>query len=255
MNIAVYIEGKAVSSQQIERWERKRMAVVTRLLRAKLDQSALSPLANSRDGGQQPNPASIRVAIAQAKTGVSPHQIRSMLKNRMALSAALAKLFNFVSWGKRKPCVIEMWVEGCSAEQIVERLDGLFLTSSPQNRELCLAACPDHYLLEPYGENRQEVIETTGGSPLPLQFFITYGEEKNLSIPRDPAYALQAAGVARLKDGTVIGGVRHQFRNEGAGFRARLAVEFPWVTPRYFIREHQMHLACEFSNWVSGLIK
>ena len=52
--------------------------------------------------------------------------------------------------------------------------------------------------------------------------------------------------------GVPIGGVRHLFRDEPNGFRARLTVEFPLTMPSYMIRQHRWHLACEFSNWIEA---
>ncbi|MCC3332314.1 hypothetical protein [Nocardia abscessus] len=66
----------------------------------------------------------------------------------------------------------------------------------------------------------------------------------------------QARGTAALADGTVIGGVRHQFRDEpGGGFRSRLAVAFPAAVPGLYIAEHQWHLACEFGNWITAYLR
>lgn len=125
-----------------------------------------------------------------------------------------------------------------------------------QNKEyefVNLSANPDHYLLHAQN-NTLEVIETTGGSPFPIQMFITFGEEKGLTIPRDDLYPYQSVGIARLADNTIIGGVRHQFKDETKGFSARLAVEFPITTPNYFIKQHQIHLACEWKNWFQWVI-
>ena len=56
-----------------------------------------------------------------------------------------------------------------------------------------------------------------------------------------------------MKDGTVIGGVRHQFRNTDNGIECALCVEFPSKTPKSIVRAHQMHLAVEFSNWIESI--
>jgi hypothetical protein len=32
-----------------------------------------------------------------------------------------------------------------------------------------------------------------------------------------------------------------------------LAVEFPAMTPGWMIRQHQWHLACEFTNWIEAV--
>ncbi len=115
-----------------------------------------------------------------------------------------------------------------------------------------LHACPDHYVIARDDRGRQLVIETTGGSPLPGAFVVDYDDVSELRTPPDPSFPVQVAGVARLADGLAIGGVRHQFRDEGQGFRARLTVEFPSTLPRRMIAAHCWHLACEFSNWIDA---
>lgn len=58
------------------------------------------------------------------------------------------------------------------------------------------------------------------------------------------------AGTARLADGTIIGGIRHQFRNEPHGTRALLTVELPWLLGPISPVAHRWHLAAEFHNWL-----
>jgi hypothetical protein len=122
------------------------------------------------------------------------------------------------------------------------------------NRRVNLSVCPDHYLLEPR-DDVLEVIETTGGAPFSAQFFLRFNDETGLKTPRDASYPHQSAGTARLADGTVIGGVRHQFRDEGSGALMRLMVEFPQLTLNSMIQEHQWHLACEFTSWVQEILR
>lgn len=115
-----------------------------------------------------------------------------------------------------------------------------------------IAANPDHFLIDTAADGRQEVIETTGDSPLATRFFVDYDDTSPLVTPRDPTFALEAAGVARTDHGLAIGGVRHEFRDEPNGFHARLCVEFPLLTAPHMIAEHRWHLACEFGNWIEA---
>jgi hypothetical protein len=115
-----------------------------------------------------------------------------------------------------------------------------------------LDACPDHYIIMRDSQGRQLVVETTGGAPLPGEFTVDYSDVSSLHTQADPTYPHQVAGVARLGDGLAIGGVRHQFRQEGDGFRALLTVEFPRRVPRKMIAEHRWHLAVEFANWIEA---
>ena len=73
--------------------------------------------------------------------------------------------------------------------------------------------------------------------------------------PRNLNYPYQSTGIAKLKDGTIVGGVRHQFRDTRSGIEVRALVEFPNLCPKMIIKEHQKHLAAEWSNWIDWAIK
>lgn len=51
-----------------------------------------------------------------------------------------------------------------------------------------------------------------------------------------------------------FGGVKHQFKETEDGFKVRLVAEFPTICPTGMVKEHQMHLACEFSYWFNWII-
>ena len=60
--------------------------------------------------------------------------------------------------------------------------------------------------------------------------------------------------IARIKDGAIIGGVRHQFKDTETGIEAKTLVEFPAICPRIILKEHQKHLAAEWSGWIQWAI-
>ncbi|MGQ4717288.1 hypothetical protein ACUN22_26810 [Streptomyces anulatus] len=97
------------------------------------------------------------------------------------------------------------------------------------------AAHPDHFLIQALPDGRQEVIETTGGSPLPSRFVVDYADLSTLVTPADSAADAEAAGVA-------ISGNAH------------LCVEFPRTTLPRILSEHRRHLAIEFGNWVESAL-
>jgi hypothetical protein len=136
----------------------------------------------------------------------------------------------------------------------LDKLNHIMLNEGEEFSKMRLMACPDHYLIANTGGNTQEVIETTGGSPFPTQFYICYGDATGLLSQMDPAFDVQLFGVARTRGGTVIGGVRHQIRKESDGLRLRLLVEFPALVLNWMIRQHQLHLMCEFNNWVRDVL-
>jgi hypothetical protein len=114
-----------------------------------------------------------------------------------------------------------------------------------------LAASPDHYVLTRRADGVQQVIETTGGSPLASRIFLDESESGPIDTPADPNFPVQWVAIGRPRlGGAPAGALRHQFRDEPGGFRARLTIEFPRVTPARFLRAHAWHLACEFSNWI-----
>ncbi len=84
---------------------------------------------------------------------------------------------------------------------------------------------------------------------------VDYDDTGTLVAQPSPIFPHQVAGVARLEDGLAIGGVRHQFRKDGDGFRALLTVEFPARVPGNMIAQHCWHLAVEFSNWIETAAK
>lgn len=127
------------------------------------------------------------------------------------------------------------------------------MEDTAEHRRINLSVSPDHYVLVPRG-NTLEVIETMGNTPVPTQFFITFYDETGLQTPRDPSYPYQSVGIAKLKDGTVIGCVRHQFRDTATGIEAKTLVEFPAICPNIIVKEHQKHLASEWSGWIQWAI-
>lgn len=240
MRCKTYINGNVVPQDQIDAWERRRIVAVAKKLGASLD-------INSPDIGA----LSQQLALHKQKLGYG--EIMRRLGFGIEISALSAILMNALSFGHRRVSVTEIVVEGISAAEISQGIEALMLKPGGEHEAVNLGSCPDHYALRSVENGRLEVVETTGGSPFPIQFFIDFGSEAGLTIPRDATYPFQSVGIAKLASGTVIGGVRHQFRDEGAGFRVRLGVEFPMVAPGYFIHQHQWHLACEFGHWFRWL--
>jgi hypothetical protein len=252
MKMAVYVDGKELPQDSIDDWELRRSRIVARFLKSEFGVTLPPGIADENGASSI---ASIRAALTQAKLGLESAQVRRSLGSRIAFSTLLVKVLGILSFRHRKAAVVEIVCEGAAAKDIVERVGDLFLTNSPRNRELNMLGSPDHYVLEAHDDRIQEIIETTGGAPAQSQVFVNYDDESEVHFPKDPAFPLQMAGVARLKDGTSVGGIRHQYRDEGNGFRAKIADEFPALFPRCLVRAHQLHLACEFGIWYRTLLE
>lgn len=250
MSIQVVINAKPVSQAEIRQWELLRALAVFRLYEKKLGREAVRlALWKGESQGFESTPTDCLQAVQQLKLGQDASDVSRMFDRELKASAVMAKCLHHVSMRRRRHCMVEMAVDGISAKAFTQWLNDIFLSDTPACRAHVLQACPDHYLLRAIGWRQQEVIEVTGGAPWPTKFHIVYGDDQALSIPQDPDYPEQLVGVARLLDGTPIGGVRHQFCDTDQGLRASLTVAFPALLPTYFIRQHQWHLACEFSNW------
>lgn len=165
------------------------------------------------------------------------------------LADATARTTARLSFGRRTTSICHLHVTGGTVATFVDWFIG---TDREDYARSMIAANPDHFLIDTAPDGRQEVIETTGGSPLATQFFVGYQDSSSLVTPRDPVFAAEVAGVARTGHGLAIGGVRHEFRDTAKGFDARLCVEFPLLTAPHMVAAHRWHLACEFSNWIEA---
>lgn len=235
----IYISSKHITNDQLTKWKRVRVKKVFKVLGYK--------------SSEINNPDRMIEQLMKIKMNYSYQEMYNKLKFRLKLSEIIMRAGAALSGGRRKFSQTEIYVDGITAEEAIKGIDDLMLNPTDENNRVNLSACPDHYALKPFGENELEVIETTGNSPVPVQFFIVFDDETGLQTPRDHSYAYQSAGVARLKDGTVIGGVRHQIKDTETGMKIKLSVEFPALAPASVIQSHQMHLACEFSYWLQWI--
>ncbi|KAK5829054.1 hypothetical protein F5H01DRAFT_13366 [Linnemannia elongata] len=246
--INTYANGKLVPYETIRLWEANRLAHVTNFVHRQL-------------GMQQPLGAQTmdekKRSLAELKIEVGEDKVRKMLGFSLGLSQLVMKIASFLSFGRRKFSIVEVAISGVDLEPsaFLDKLNHIMLSDGEEHSKMRLMACPDHYLIAKTGGTTQEVIETTGGSPFPTQFYICYDDSAGLRSEMDPTYDVQLFGVARTKSGTLIGGVRHQIRKESDGLRLKLLVEFPALILDWMIRQHQAHLMCEFNNWIRDVLE
>lgn len=234
----IKINDKKISKRQLDDWRLQRTKKVFKVLK--------------RKPNNQMNIDEVTKELTEVKLQYSYESMYKLLKTKLKLSTFAMKVAATLST-KRKFAITEISIDGISASKISQGIDSLMLEKSLENDKVNLASCPDHYVLRPTSTNELEVIETCGNAPLPFQFFIVYGDETGVQTERDLSYAYQSAGIARLKDGTLMGGVRHQFKDTENGFEAKLVVEFPSLCPTFIVKAHQMHLASEFSYWFNWI--
>ncbi len=234
VSITAHIEGVSVSRTDVLAWEAKRARKVLRKLGADLASTDV---------------AELRSAHVSRKQELGHAAIERLLAKELRRSAAVGRLGGALSRGRREMCTIELSGTGAS----VEGLPAWYMEAITANDELPLiAACPDHYVSRTRQDGKQEIIETTGGSPWAVRMFFDDVYISTLRSSPDPSFAVEWTSVARDASGRALGGVRHLFHDGPDGFRVRLTVEFPKGTLPHMLRQHRWHLACEFSNWIES---
>ncbi|MFC9895021.1 hypothetical protein ACFVMC_15155 [Nocardia sp. NPDC127579] len=253
--LRTFIEGRLVDQVEVVEWERRRLSVAAARLRrdhggvviGELD-SLLAHAEISVD-----DLSTARVALAQVRLMIGEDGLRELLAADLLASEAAARAGIAASGGHWQYAITEIASSRGTAQGFLEWFDSARVNNE---RAVWTDACPDHYIIATLPDGRQEVVEVTGGAMLASQFFVDYADTAGVMVPSDPAFPLTVCGVASLSDGSVIGGVRHQFRDEpGGGFRGQFKVAFPAALPGLYIAEHRWHLACEFGNWISAYLR
>ncbi|MFV8167242.1 hypothetical protein ACNQVK_34895 [Mycobacterium sp. 134] len=247
--IQTFIDGREVSRSDVRRWEARRAKAVLAKLGSRLGRRAVAEILPDGDLHTviDADLDAQREALCALKSGLGHAGIYAMLRHELAMSERVARIAVAGSRGRKAYSTTSLVVEGLSAAEFGAWFDDL---TAANDEDAMVRACPDHYLLRGLPDGRQEVVETTGGSPTSTRFLVDYAAAESVSIPVKPDYPVQIAGRAVFDDGLVIGGVRHQFRDHDGAMEAVLAVEFPGLFPSRMIAAHRWHLAVEFGNWI-----
>lgn len=238
--IEVRIDGKPFSKESITEWEQNKTEKTVRFLKKRIPMNR--EICNADE-------------LADWKASLPEETMRKAIAKLNALCAWITGIAVRLSNGKRKISIAEIDIDFADAKTIYNLFMETMIQNTPENLRCNLRANPEHFVLKGIDEHTQEVIEISGGIPFPEQFFIRYGDEEGLVSKAEADYPYQASGVAFLKNGMKIGGVRHQMKDNENGCRIKLMVEFPSIMPDANIRAHQYHLACEFYNWFRSFEK
>lgn len=232
VGIVAELNGRTAGRDAVLAWESQRIDAAARKL------GVAAPAAG--------DVAERREALLRTKLELGSAEIRARLARDTRWADRVARAQSRVP-GRRRS-VTDLHVTGGGAARFVAWFEE---AANSSDTTAMLRACPDHFDFG-VSERGQVVLETTGSSPLATLFLVDYTDVSSLTTPPDPLFPHQIAGVARALDGTAIGGVRHQFRDSGTGFHARLTVEFPLPILPAMVTGHRWHLACEFSNWIEA---
>jgi hypothetical protein len=234
VTVTAVIDGREVSRDEVLAWEHRRAEKVLAKLGAEARSGAVCAL---------------RRAHTERKLELGHDALERRLARELHAASYVGRAGAALFQNRRRMCTIELHGEGASVEAIPVWYRETITTN---NEAPLIEGCPDHYISRTRTDGRQEVIETTGGSPMAVRMLFDDENTSGLRSKPDPAFPVEWASVALSANGAPIGGVRHLFRDEASGFRVRLTVEFPATTPSLMIRQHRWHLACEFSNWIES---
>lgn len=234
LEIVAEIDGRRVPRGEVLAWEAERAKKVC----AKLGLAAPDDLVARRD------------ALVARKLELGHEALLGMLARELRVSSLSGRVVNSLSRGKRRLCTVELTGSGGSAEA----MPGFYRRAMQSGDEAALlAASPDHFLLFEGQDGVQHVVETVGGAPLASRICLDETDLSSVTTSGDPDFPVQWVSVGRASvSGPASGAIRHQFRDEGDGFKARLTIEFPALVPSRLVRGHEWHLACEFSNWIEA---
>jgi len=235
----ILMNGKSFDAKALEKWKRKHVISVYKNLGLSYDEEASTE--------------QLCEVLTEKKEELGYDAIVAKIQNQLKLGDISLKMATKLSGKRRKKAMTTIYAEGIDVETLGKVIDHVTFLNTPENLKVNLSVCPEHYALVPR-EEELEVIEKTGNAPFPMQFFIRFNEEEGIQTPRDEEYPYQIVGIAKLKDGTIIGGVRHQFRNVEQGIEAVTCVEFPALCPNSIVKDHEIHLAVEWSGWIQWAI-
>lgn len=252
-NMKIIINNTKLTKDQLQSWKYKRIKSSYKLL-----QHHIGDFHNNRleCAIRQNNVLLAEKLLAEIKYDLGSKKLESLLSMDTKISNKFVEALARMSFGKRKFSQTNFIISknGISAKQLMDKFDEIQLTNSNLNRDINLNANPDHYVSKGHPNKKQEVIETTGSAILPSHFFLQYGDQTGLQSKFDPTYKYEVPGAAYTPNGVLIGGVRHQFGEDEENLLVKTLVEFPILTPNCVVHQHELHLACEFSHWISDIL-
>lgn len=247
------INDQPVSSEKILQWEFKRLVKAHRVLTNVYGIHFQDEVTNWI---KTKNIKALDDEIMRVKMSIEPDKLREALKSKYDFGNMGALVAGKISGGQRTLCSTEIFVPNSSLtpQQVMNGIKYILLTDNNVNRKMNLAAVPDHFVCRPSEDNIQEVVEIIGNTFVPTHFFIHFDELDGVTSQATIGYSEQLLGTVKLSNGTVIGAVRQQVKSEDGGFRFKAMIEFPKIVPNSIIKDHQMHLACEFGHWISDVL-
>ncbi|AYU54284.1 hypothetical protein [Staphylococcus debuckii] len=247
------INGHEVPVEDVNEWEFKRLKKNFKFFQKHTD-AEISPQVSQWIANKDIQ--SLNAELVRIKIDMGFDRLRRVLERRCQIGDTISGIAAKFARGKRKFSITEIYVphSNLSPEEVMDKITEVMMVRSDAHDAINVGSNPDHYVLLGLTPTIQEVLETTGGSPLPTHFYAHYGDLTGLQSRKSTDYSVELAGAAKDKKGHVIGGMRHQVKKENDGFRFKALVEFPGILPDSMIKAHQYHLACEFGHWITAIL-
>ena len=257
MKISFFInDGQPLYSAELEKWERRMTKTSALKLYRRFGDPRAQKLFYQAD---YLDLEVLRNTITDIRMCLTDSLIDLKLSTAYALSDAATMASIKVAGGKNVKIHSQILIEDLPKEfnlaDLFDDFMDLMLTNNNENRRICLKGAPDHMIVKAIGEKEQIIVESAGGLPVESRFYNHYGDLSSISTKRLEDYPFIMVGTTYLKNGKSAGGVCHQYKSEGTGFRVDFSDEFPASFPPAMIYQHQMHALNEYSIWYMELLK
>lgn len=187
--ITFVIDGKKISRSDVIPYEMERCRIAAERLGVKLPDDISIEYA--------------RRAVLERKLDLGHEAIGALCAADIRKAKTVVQIMRKLSFGKVKPCRVEVMARGISAKQFIEWFENV---NAKNDEATLLAAHPEHYLITNAPAGRQHIIETNGGAPFTAEFTIDFSDKKDALAKQLPDYPYHIAGKAVDDHGKRVGG-------------------------------------------------
>ena len=140
------------------------------LKRSKIAMERLGVHVDSDDLGE------IRKALVARKMELGHEKIKHLCASDTKKAAFLTGMLRVFSFGKVKPCRMEVYAKGISAKEFIEWFEE---TNAKADESSLVYAHPEHYIIHNTPDGCQEIYETSGGAPCTAHFVIDFSDKED----------------------------------------------------------------------------
>jgi hypothetical protein len=186
-------------------------------------------------------------ALKLLKSSLGRVRLLELLRDDIAYGDAFLRDHLNRSGSRQVTGVTTLRAHGISSSEFARWLAQAF-----QREDVLLAAHPEHYSIHNEPGGSVNIVETLDDK---VCSFYMAGWDASVATAEELRSAAEDGADARrsrmvLEDGTVIGSISNQFRDDRDGFTVRLSVTLPATCAPTVIDQHLEHFAVEYRNWI-----